>query len=51
MVAALSLVIAGATLGFLIWNKSPAKIYMGDAGALFLGIIILQQILLKLKKS
>jgi UDP-GlcNAc:undecaprenyl-phosphate GlcNAc-1-phosphate transferase len=24
----------------LIWNKSPAKIYMGDAGALFLGVII-----------
>jgi UDP-GlcNAc:undecaprenyl-phosphate GlcNAc-1-phosphate transferase len=27
-------------LGFLIWNKSPAKIYMGDAGALFLGTVI-----------
>jgi len=37
--AALSLVVAGATLGFLIWNKSPAKIYMGDAGALFLGVL------------
>jgi UDP-GlcNAc:undecaprenyl-phosphate GlcNAc-1-phosphate transferase len=24
----------------LIWNKTPAKIYLGDAGALFLGIII-----------
>jgi UDP-GlcNAc:undecaprenyl-phosphate GlcNAc-1-phosphate transferase len=23
-----------------MWNKAPAKIYMGDAGALFLGIII-----------
>lgn len=23
-----------------MWNKSPAKIYMGDAGALFLGIIL-----------
>jgi UDP-GlcNAc:undecaprenyl-phosphate GlcNAc-1-phosphate transferase len=39
-VSALAIVTAGATLGFLIWNKSPAKIYMGDAGALFLGIII-----------
>jgi len=38
--AALSLVVAGSTLGFLIWNKSPAKIYMGDAGALFLGVLI-----------
>jgi UDP-GlcNAc:undecaprenyl-phosphate GlcNAc-1-phosphate transferase len=40
LVSALSIVTAGATIGFLIWNKSPAKIYMGDAGALFLGIII-----------
>ena len=31
---------AGATIGFLLWNKSPARIYMGDAGALFLGILI-----------
>ena len=38
--AALSIVVAGATLGFLIWNKSPARIYMGDAGALFLGVLI-----------
>jgi len=40
LVSALAVVTAGATLGFLIWNKTPAKIYMGDAGALFLGIII-----------
>ena len=40
LLSALTIVTAGATLGFLIWNKSPAKIYMGDAGALFLGIII-----------
>jgi UDP-GlcNAc:undecaprenyl-phosphate GlcNAc-1-phosphate transferase len=40
LVAALAIVTAGSTLGFLMWNKSPAKIYMGDAGALFLGIIV-----------
>ena len=40
LVSALTIVTAGATLGFLMWNKSPAKIYMGDAGALFLGVII-----------
>ena len=40
LVSALSIVTAGSTLGFLLWNKSPAKIYMGDAGALFLGVII-----------
>lgn len=39
-VAALSAVVAGATIGFLIWNKSPARIYMGDAGALFLGVLM-----------
>jgi len=40
LIAALSTVTAGATLGFLVWNKNPAKIYMGDAGALFLGVLI-----------
>jgi UDP-GlcNAc:undecaprenyl-phosphate GlcNAc-1-phosphate transferase len=40
LISALAILTAGATLGFLIWNKSPAKIYMGDAGALFLGIIL-----------
>ena len=40
LVSALSIVTAGASIGFLMWNKSPAKIYMGDAGALFLGVII-----------
>jgi UDP-GlcNAc:undecaprenyl-phosphate GlcNAc-1-phosphate transferase len=40
LVSALAIVTAGATAGFLIWNRAPAKIYMGDAGALFLGIII-----------
>ena len=40
VIAALATVMAGGTLGFLIWNKSPARIYMGDAGALFLGVVI-----------
>lgn len=40
LISALSIVTAGATAGFLIWNRPPAKIYMGDAGALFLGIIV-----------
>jgi UDP-GlcNAc:undecaprenyl-phosphate GlcNAc-1-phosphate transferase len=40
LLSALTIVTAGATIGFLLWNKSPAKIYMGDAGALFLGVII-----------
>jgi UDP-GlcNAc:undecaprenyl-phosphate GlcNAc-1-phosphate transferase len=40
LIAALAGVLAGATSGFLLWNKPPARIYMGDAGALFLGLLI-----------
>lgn len=31
------LAIAGACLGFLVFNKNPAKIFMGDTGSLALG--------------
>jgi UDP-GlcNAc:undecaprenyl-phosphate GlcNAc-1-phosphate transferase len=34
-VAAASL--AGACLGFLVWNFAPARVYMGDAGSHFIG--------------
>lgn len=39
-VATGALVIAGACLGFLVWNFKPAKIFMGDCGALFLGYFL-----------
>jgi UDP-GlcNAc:undecaprenyl-phosphate/decaprenyl-phosphate GlcNAc-1-phosphate transferase len=39
-IAAMASVVAGACIGFLLWNKSPARIYMGDAGALFLGVLM-----------
>lgn len=29
--------IAGALLGFLVFNKNPAKVFMGDTGSLMLG--------------
>jgi UDP-GlcNAc:undecaprenyl-phosphate GlcNAc-1-phosphate transferase len=32
--------IIGAALGFLLHNFSPAKIFMGDSGALFLGFLL-----------
>ncbi|WP_062207917.1 phospho-N-acetylmuramoyl-pentapeptide-transferase [Demequina oxidasica] len=35
--AILSAAIAGACFGFLWWNASPAKIFMGDTGSLALG--------------
>jgi UDP-GlcNAc:undecaprenyl-phosphate/decaprenyl-phosphate GlcNAc-1-phosphate transferase len=40
LVSAAAVVTTGAVIGFLAWNKPPAKIYMGDAGALFLGVIV-----------
>ncbi len=38
--ATLSAALAGATLGFLPSNFQPARIYMGDTGALFLGLML-----------
>jgi len=35
--AILAAAIAGASLGFLWWNASPARIFMGDTGSLALG--------------
>ena len=32
--------VAGALLGFLVWNFHPAKVFMGDTGSLFLGGIV-----------
>lgn len=32
--------IAGACIGFLPYNLNPAKIFMGDSGALFLGFVL-----------
>ena len=32
--------LGGSVLGFLPYNYQPAKIYMGDSGALFLGFIL-----------
>ncbi|WP_458128148.1 MraY family glycosyltransferase [Pseudomonas sp. Z2-11] len=34
------LLLASASLGFLVWNFPPAKIFMGDAGSGFLGIVL-----------
>jgi phospho-N-acetylmuramoyl-pentapeptide-transferase len=35
--ALISLALAGACFGFLWWNASPAKIFMGDTGSLSIG--------------
>lgn len=36
----LALIVLGSTLGFLIHNFNPARIFAGDSGALFMGFII-----------
>ena len=38
--ALLSAVVAGSALGFLPWNFHPAKIFMGDSGAMLLGLMM-----------
>ena len=39
-ISLLTLAIAGSCLGFLKYNFNPAKIFMGDAGSLFLGFML-----------
>ncbi|GGH66465.1 undecaprenyl-phosphate alpha-N-acetylglucosaminyl 1-phosphate transferase [Paenibacillus silvae] len=38
--ALMSITLVGVTLGYLKYNKAPAKVFMGDAGATFLGFIL-----------
>ncbi|MHB8482308.1 MAG: MraY family glycosyltransferase [Nitrospiria bacterium] len=40
MVAVMSCALAGSLLGFLRYNFYPAKIYMGDAGSMFIGLML-----------
>lgn len=40
VMAALAFSLAGSLLGFLIFNFSPAKIFMGDSGSLSIGLIV-----------
>jgi len=40
LISSISLALVGAGLGFLWWNKNPARIYLGDSGALFIGFIL-----------
>jgi len=39
-IAPLAAAVCGASLGFLRWNFKPAKIFMGDGGAMFLGLMV-----------
>jgi len=36
----LCFILAGAVMGFLVFNYNPAKIFMGDSGSLFMGFLL-----------
>lgn len=40
-VGAVGAILIGATLGFLVYNFHPAKVFMGDTGSLFLGSLVI----------
>ena len=40
LVTVLAAAVLGAAAGFLRWNFKPAKIFMGDGGAMFLGFLM-----------
>lgn len=40
VVALLTFALAGAALGFLPYNFSPARIFLGDSGSLFMGLLM-----------
>jgi len=37
LISAIAIIMAGCLIGFLIFNRPPAKIFMGDSGSLFVG--------------
>ena len=47
----LALVLAAALLGFLLFNFKPARIYMGDSGALFVGYLLAVMAVLGTRKA
>ncbi|MCI0621962.1 MAG: undecaprenyl/decaprenyl-phosphate alpha-N-acetylglucosaminyl 1-phosphate transferase [Acidobacteria bacterium] len=40
LIVPLSIALAGSLLGFLRYNFRPARIYLGDAGSLFVGLML-----------
>jgi UDP-GlcNAc:undecaprenyl-phosphate GlcNAc-1-phosphate transferase len=43
--------LAGATFGFLRWNFTPARVFMGDTGSQFLGLTLAAATLLENRKG
>ena len=40
LISSFCIALAGSALGFLFWNKNPAKIFLGDSGSLFIGFLL-----------
>jgi UDP-GlcNAc:undecaprenyl-phosphate GlcNAc-1-phosphate transferase len=40
LVSGLAVIVAGSALGFLLYNWHPARIFLGDAGSLFIGFLL-----------
>lgn len=43
--------LTGSMLGFYPWNRPPAKIFMGDTGALFIGLLLAASSIARPSKS
>jgi UDP-GlcNAc:undecaprenyl-phosphate GlcNAc-1-phosphate transferase len=39
-IVSLLVALCGALIGFLYWNRPPARLFMGDCGSLFIGAVI-----------
>src|SRR6185295_8104925 len=39
-IVVLLVALCGALMGFLYWNRPPARLFMGDCGSLFIGAVI-----------
>ena len=47
----LASLLIGSTLGFLRWNFPPARVFMGDTGSQFLGLVLAAAALLENRKE
>ena len=47
----LCFILAGAIMGFLVFNYNPAKIFMGDSGSLFMGFLLATLSIIGVMKS
>lgn len=44
-------VFVGSALGFLVWNRNPAKVFLGDTGSNFIGFLLADIMLLTSSKG